>query len=187
MFSKYWSARRMHSPINEITLLRLAAILHDISRLDEPDNHATVGAAIAARWLQSWIANNDRNINVERLHDLIASHSDKGIHETDFSKAVLKDADILDEIGVISLFMASNWIERQSPFFFHRLRERLKGFEIPYCERQLGRLNTIGGRVILSEKKAFIEKLITQLDDELQCASDAEQLLVELSQENDGG
>jgi uncharacterized protein len=34
---------------HEITLLRLAAILHDIARIDNRENHAQLGAEVAAK------------------------------------------------------------------------------------------------------------------------------------------
>jgi hypothetical protein len=112
---------------------------------------------------------------------MIASHSDKTSPEPDYSKAVLKDADTLDEIGMMSVFMAANWVDTQSPFFFHDLRQRLLDVEIPYCEKKLGVLNTRAAREILQERKAFLENFAAQIDDELQMDSSIEQMLLAIS------
>jgi hypothetical protein len=77
--------------------------------------------------------------------------------------------------------MAANWLDTQSPFFFHDLRQRLLDVEIPYCERKLGVLNTRAAREILQERKAFLENFVAQIDDELQMDSSIEQMLLAIS------
>ena len=166
---------------SEIILLRLAAILHDIARMEKTDNHAKLGAEIAGKWLQGNSGYSLKSSDIERVLEMIAEHSKKDVHEQDFSKAVLKDADTLDEIGAMSIFMASNWLETQSPFFFYNLRQRLIDFEIPFCEKKLAALNTDGAKEILNEKKVFIENYIAQITDELQADSHIERMLLELS------
>jgi uncharacterized protein len=180
-------ARQPHTLSDgEIVRLRLAAILHDIGRLDGKDDHAQRGARLVDEWLQARPDIREQIEDADGLLELIASHSQKDAPETDFSKAVLKDADILDEIGALSVFMASNWIERGSPFFFHQLRQRLEQFELPFCERQLARLNTQAGRAILDEKRAFIEMFINQLDGELACDVEAYERLQTMKESNLG-
>ena len=161
----------------EIVLLRLAAILHDIGRLEITDNHARLGAEIVAEWLSG--APRDRLTRQQKssVLEMIAAHSNKGQAESNFSLAVLKDADTLDEIGVMSIFMCSNWIDKQSPFFFHDLRQRLLEFEIPFCEEKMEILNTKAAREILTEKRAFIENFIVQLENELEADQQIEPLL----------
>lgn len=166
---------------NEITLLRLAAILHDIGRLEKREDHARLGAETAIRWLMEFSSSLLSHHEVERVGAMIADHSDKANPEPDYSKAVLKDADTLDEIGMMSIFMAANWVEPQSPFFFHDLRQRLVDVEVPYCERKLGILNTEGAREILLEKKAFLENFIAQITDELQADVRIKQILLDIS------
>jgi uncharacterized protein len=175
-------ARDHHSlSKEEITLLRLAAILHDISRLENREEHAKLGAEIAGRWLIESSSTSLFEKDVQRVVEMIADHSNKTGPEPDYSKAVLKDADTLDEIGMMSIFMAANWVEPQSPFFFHNLRQRLVDVEIPYCERKLGILNTKGAKEILQEKKSFLENFISQINDELQTDAHIEQMLFDTS------
>ena len=176
-------SREDHSlSAEEVTMLRLAAILHDISRLEKREEHAKLGAETAKQWLTESSSTRLPDRDVTRVVEMIADHSNKADPEPDYSKAILKDADTLDEIGMMSVFMAANWVEMQSPFFFHDLRQRLIDAEIPYCERKLGILNTKGTREILQEKKAFLENFIAQIDDELQADARIEQML--LSQNN---
>lgn len=170
---------------HEIILLRLAAILHDIARLDKRENHAKAGAEIVEKWLQNNSGYNLKSGDITRVMEMIADHSNKDVREPDFSKAVLKDADTLDEIGAMSIFMTSNWLESQSPFFFYQLRQRLIDFELPFCDKKLSILNTDGAKEILREKKGFVENFIAQITDELKADSYIEQMLLGLSK--DGG
>lgn len=110
---------------HETTLLRLAAILHDLARLDKRENHAKLGAEMAKKWLIGQSRFLLENRDVDRVVAMIADHSNKGVQEQDFGKAVLKDADTLDEIGAMSIFMSGNWVDHESPFFFYDLRQRL--------------------------------------------------------------
>jgi uncharacterized protein len=175
-------ARENHSlSEHEIVLLRLAAILHDIARLDKRENHAKSGAEIVEKWLQDNSGYSLESGDTARVLEMIADHSNKDVREQDFGKAVLKDADTLDEIGAMSIFMTSNWLEPQSPFFFYELRQRLIDFELPFCDKKLAVLNTNGAKAILRQKKAFVENFIAQLTDELQADGYIEQMLLGLS------
>ena len=176
-------AREGQHPLSDhnILLLRLAAILHDIGRMDQREGHAQLGAEIAEKWLREYSSQLLEENDVARVVELIADHSNKEVREQDFSKAVLKDADTLDEIGAMSVMMAANGVETRSPFFFYDLRQRLIDFEIPYCDKKLAILNTNGAGEILKEKKAFIESFIDQLADETQGDPAIEQVLRELS------
>ena len=169
---------------DELLVLRLAAILHDIGRMGNREHHAAAGRTIVQAWLQARPEIRQEIPDVERLLAVMADHSNKGQTEPDFMKAVLKDADTLDEIGVMSVFMTANWLDRQSPFFFYQLHQRLVEFEMPFCEKKFAILNTPGARDILLEKKKFIEAFIVQLADELDTGKHAERLFaVQLNRE----
>jgi hypothetical protein len=161
----------------EIVLIRLAAIFHDIGRLEITENHAELGAQLVETWLLNHHSNWLTWDQVESVLEMISEHSNKENFDSSYSAAVLKDADTLDEIGVMSIFMSSNWIDHGSPFFFHDLRKRLIEFEIPFCNGKANLLNTNGAREILSEKKFFIENFITQVTNELASDEQIVQLL----------
>jgi uncharacterized protein len=171
----------------EVTLIRLAAILHDLARLEKREGHARLGAEIAQKWLSDSSGSTLSAHDMARVVEMIADHSNKANPEPDISKAILKDADTLDEIGVMSIFMAANWVETNSPFFFHDLRQRLIDVEIPFFERKLAILNTKGAKEILLEKKAFMQTFIAQVTDELQADTQIEQLLFQITKNSDGG
>lgn len=162
----------------ECRSLQLAAILHDIGRLEETENHAKTGAEITDRWLRGDPEGRLQPAEIERVVELIADHSNKSQREPDLAKAILKDADLLDEIGAMSIFMAGNWLDRESPFFFYHLQQRLVDVELPFCDRQLSRLSTAAAIEILKRKKTFVESFIAQLSDELQADSQIESRLL---------
>jgi uncharacterized protein len=151
----------------EVLITRLAAILHDIGRIHKREEHALVGKDI----INNWLRENQETLNSisdpERLLYLIERHSNKEEDDSDYCLKVLRDADILDEIGVISVFMASNWIDRSNPYFFQLLLDRLENFEIDFCDKGFKLLNTETAKLILAEKRSFIERLNKQLKDEL--------------------
>jgi uncharacterized protein len=155
---------------NQVNLIRLAAILHDIKRSEtaERSGHAAAGALAAGEWLAAHPELGLSASEVQYVVEMIAGHSNKSKPDPDLCSAVLKDADTLDEIGAISIFMSANWLDRESPFFFQHLAERLEKFEIPFCDQKLAILNTEGARQILREKKAFIERFLRQLRAELE-------------------
>lgn len=178
---KIMASERQKLPAHDVSLIRLAAILHDIGRLEKRDGHARLGADIAGKWLREEAIHRLERNDIERVVDLIADHSNKTFPEQDFGRAVLKDADTLDEIGAMSILMSSNWLEAQSPFFFYNLRKRLMDFELPFCDQKLAILNTDAAREILKEKKAFVASFIAQITDELQADAHIEQILFQLS------
>lgn len=151
----------------EVLTVRLAAILHDIGRIHTRENHALLGKNI----IQNWLKENEKILksikDPDRLLYLIEKHSDKEEVTSDYCLKVLRDADILDEIGVMSVFMASNWIDRSNPYFFHSLLDRLDKVEIDYCDSEIKLLNTETAKGILKEKKSFIELVNKKLKDEL--------------------
>jgi hypothetical protein len=104
----------------------------------------------------------------EKLLSLIAHHSEKDIPGPDLLHGILKDTDTLDEIGAVSIWMATNWLDRTSPDFLADLLERLRMVEIPFCERTLSQLNTPAAQGILRQKQQFIQTFIVQLESELQ-------------------
>jgi uncharacterized protein len=149
-------------------IIEMAAMLHDIGKIEVKKGHAKRSSEIVCSWLKSndYIASNVKNI--EKLLRIIETHSDKEIREEEMCSAILKDADTLDEIGALSIFMSGNQVDKHSPFFFNKLLDRLESFEISYCNRQMLKLNTNYGRKLLEDKRSFIEMFNSQLALELE-------------------
>jgi uncharacterized protein len=152
-------------------IIEMAAILHDIGKAEVREGHAKHSSEIVGKWLNGNVHIAIKVKNVEKLLGIIETHSDKESKEDDICSSILKDADTLDEIGALSIFMSANQVDRHSPFFFNELLERLKSFEIGYCDRQMLKLHTNYGRKLLKDKIEFIEMFNSQLALELEGTS----------------
>ena len=141
--------------------------MHDIGRIVQRENHSKFSAEIVEKWLENNLNIKSQIYDVEKLLNMIKNHSCKDQKEEDFGFAVFKDADELDEIGILSIFMASNRLDKKSPYFFNFLLDRVNNFEIKFCNETMKKLNTESAIKILSEKKKFIESFINQLDNEI--------------------
>lgn len=157
----------------EIFELRLAGRLHDIARLDAGSQHGEVGAALVRDWLDGDPQRGQALPNPQHVLEMIARHSQKNGVEPDSLLAILKDADLLDEIGALSIFLAGNHVERSSPDYYRLLLERLESTELAYCDQQMAHMHTPSGKQMLLERRRFIEGFITQLRIEQEGALDA--------------
>lgn len=157
---------------DEILLIKLAAVLHDIGKSEGKKGHAAKSVEVVKEWLKNNPLLGNEIKDLDRLYKVIANHSNKGVFDEDLCSSILKDADILDEIGILSIFMTSNWLDRQSPFFFNELVNRVEGFEIGYAEEQMTKLYTQHSKKILKEKIGFIKGFIKQLRSEIKETED---------------
>lgn len=152
----------------EILLTRLGAILHDVGRIQQREDHALIGMNIIEDAINSGHLFSSSDIDKSRLLYLIGTHSNKDEKDNDFCSVILKDADILDEIGVMSIFMASNWIDRGNPYFFSLLNQRVADREVKFCDESYRYLITESAKTILKQKKEFIQNFNKQLSDEIE-------------------
>jgi uncharacterized protein len=163
----------------EVLLTRLGAILHDVGRIHRREHHALLGKEI----VQAWLSENENISNTisdkNRLLYLIEKHSNKEEDTEDYCLQILRDADVLDEIGAMSIFMTSTWIDKSSPYFFKLLKDRIESFEINFCNEGFKLLNTEAAKVILEQKKAFISNFVNVLKDELYGTEDFGEVSIE--------
>jgi len=167
-----YALKIIENEFNEISeedklIIEIAAILHDIGKAEIKKGHAKQSAQIVSKWLNSNDHIASKVKNAEKLLRIIETHSDKDTKDKDICSCILKDADTLDEIGALSIFMSANQVDRHSPFFFNELLGRLKNFEISYCNLQMLKLNTNYGKKLLEDKRSFIEMFNSQLALEL--------------------
>lgn len=158
---------------NEIVLLRKAAIFHDIGSILKREDHAKRGMEITKRLLPNESGKN-------RILKLIAKHSEKNYFEDeDLLLDILKDADILDQIGAMSILMFANKYNYDEPMYYENVLNDLSKKDIEYCYRQMKRLRTKKAKQILNKKIEFIKMFIEQLKYETKNSYEMIQELIE--------
>lgn len=148
-------------------LIQVAAILHDIGKVYSRGDHAEKSGEIVENWLESNPNIAELVEDKKRLINIIKDHSNKGRRDDDLVSSILKDADLLDEIGAMSIFMASNRLNKETPHFFDELHKVLKEDELNYCCKELSKLQTQAAKKILMRKIEFIKSFVTELEYEL--------------------
>ena len=146
--------------------LVLACVFHDIGSLKSRENHALESGKIADVWLNEYVKNitNDQR---KIIIDMIVDHSNKTERCDHILSNILKDADLLDEIGVMSIFMTSMRVERDLNYF-ESVLSRIYERELPYCDKVFEMLYTESAKKILQEKKQFIIEFAKQLSNEIE-------------------
>ena len=106
----YYTCVKIGSYLNaNMNVLKIAAYLHDIGRIDENEdppkrNHAEISAEKAKKFL----ASNNFNLSQKEVDDIIhaiMAHSfSKNISSQTLEAKILSDADKLDAIGAIGLY-----------------------------------------------------------------------------------
>ncbi|HCC08362.1 MAG TPA: hypothetical protein DEP72_09430 [Clostridiales bacterium] len=156
----------------DIVLIRLAAILHDIGKVETEIEHSICSAEIVKKIFIPKNRHYFSKIDDEKLIDIIKKHSDKKNRDNDICSNILKDADILDETGVMSIFINERKLNQNSPFYYNELLERLKTSEMSFLDKTSEILYTKTAKEILNEKKSFLEKFVLQFEEELVMSSE---------------
>lgn len=153
--------------LGDIQLIQVAAILHDLGKVYSRAYHAERSGEIVEQWLELNPNIAELVEDKKRLINLIKDHSNKEKKDDDLVYSILKDADLLDEIGAMSIFMASNKLDRQTPYFFDDLYKILKEDELNYCYKEFCKLQTQAAKKILMRKIEFINSFVKELEYEL--------------------
>ena len=151
---------------SDILLIRAAALMHDIGSLDDRKNHHKAGAAVVKKWCRE----NPRikeAIDCKVLTSMILGHRKKNGREKKLTHAILKDADILDELGAMSIFALAHQVDSARYDYHARILHLLKKDEFSFLKKQQDRLTTPSAKRILRRKFAFIQEFARHLEEEL--------------------
>jgi len=143
--------------------LSLASILHDVGKIKGRDHHGRVSVSMIGDLLDGLNLSQDQ---VETIKYLIEHHSDKKNRTNHSLLNLFQDADALDEVGIQSVFMCSNWVDQASVFFFKDMESRLANEELAYIRRIDDILYYQASKTILKEREAFVSLVRDQLVDE---------------------
>lgn len=141
-------------------VLLLAAYLHDIGRLSEPENHAVRSASIARHVLKMLGYPEDK---IERVVEAVLAHSySLGYAATSMEAKILSDADRLDalgSIGLVRVLMYSGELGRDLSEAIDHIRVKL--LKLPET------MYTSEGRAEAERRvkaiRAFLEDLLNEL------------------------
>lgn len=146
-------------------LVRVTCLLHDIASLEDRRRHERRGAKI----VKNWCAKNGLTgaIDVKRLTGMIEGHRRKDGKEKDKGLAVVKDADILDQLGAMSVLMMGHRVDARRYDYYQRVAELLERDEYAFFQTRGRKLSTKTGRKIFEEKLAFVQTFTGHLRAEL--------------------
>lgn len=147
-------------------LIRTAAVLHDIGSLDDRKNHAKTGASVVKTWTTNKRSFTD-HFDTKELAKLIAGHQKKDPKEKDIHMAILCDADLLDGVGAMSIFMMANKASPSSHDYPKQVMEIMNSEGLDYLKKKRGKLATEAGKALLDRKAEFVESFYRELKDEL--------------------
>jgi putative nucleotidyltransferase with HDIG domain len=152
----------------EILTLKVAAILHDIGNVVQREDHGKIGAEIVDKLFESTEYINTSGIDKKKLITIIAGHSNKeNDSDRDIISVILKDADILDQIGAMSILMHSTKHNYNEYGFYQGVLGDISKKELEYCEEQYSLLRTSAAKQIMEQKINFIKGFKKQLEFEL--------------------
>ena len=153
---------------SEKILIRAAALVHDIGKSKTRENHAIIGGEIIKACIQNEKITFLTKDEEKELIYMISNHSNKEKRDDlNIGLNVLIDSDFLDEIGMMSLIMSTNWIDKNDPNYYALYQKRLEEMEIEYCNNGMKHLYTNMAKEILEEKLKFIRIANEQLKKEM--------------------
>ncbi len=166
----------------DMTVLRMAALLHDIGRAAQDASHGAIchaqkGACMAESWISESPLSNQRKHNI--LH-CIRSHRFRGEHRPQTLEAkILFDADKLDSIGAVGvarayLFAGEVGAQLHSPEVvadsseeYSRQDTGYREFRVKLC-RVRDRMLTDTGRAMAAARHEFMSAFFRQFLEEYQ-------------------
>lgn len=153
---------------SDIFTLQAASIFHDIGNVVQRENHGEIGAEIVRNLFDDTEFLSNCEIDKERLVHIIAHHSDKNNeNDRDLVSVILKDADVLDQVGAMSILMQGSKHDYNSYEYFNEVLDNLKNKELTYCEKEYLLLKTNPAKKIMNEKIKLIKNFIKQLTGEI--------------------
>lgn len=158
-----WAIKLQAQIGGDLEIIALAALLHDVG-WEEGREHGEVGAEIAVEYLDSIGLEPEK---ISRIGEIIRIHDDKDTEaELSLECKVVMDADLLDEVGAISVLWDSMATACEEEANYRKAYNRIKSFytgnrpKIRRCKTEVARLE-FGRRLKL------LEDFLTQLEREL--------------------
>jgi len=165
-----------------MNVLEAAAILHDIAREEENNNHgldhALLGAEMAGLILKDFDFTTDEVKNIK--HCISAHRYRNDIHPKTIEAKILFDADKLDSTGAIGISRAMAWVGRNNTQIYTTpeqtklaIERKSKTTDSPQTEFEIKikmieeKMFTASGKRIAKERIKFYKYFLDRLDKEI--------------------
>lgn len=158
-----WAIKLQAKLGGDLEIIALAALLHDVG-WEEGREHGEVGAEIAVEYLDSIGIDADK---ISRIGEIIRIHDDKDTQaELSLECQIVMDADLLDEVGAISVLWDSmaTACEDEASYkkSYYRIKEFYRG-----NRPKIRRCKTDVARVEFNRRMKTIDDFLAQLEREL--------------------
>lgn len=158
-----WAERLQASEGGDLEVLRIAALFHDVG-WDPERPHEEVGAEITQEYLNNSGLSEDK---IAAIVEAVAHHNHRS-SPGPFNKEtlIIQDADILDEVGVLTLVWDSlATAHRPKPSYRAVYERALKSLD--ELQKRAHQLRTPSGRRFYDEQVDVYERTIRLLEFEL--------------------
>lgn len=158
-----WAIKLQAKVGGDLEIIALAALLHDVG-WEEGREHGEVGAEIAVEYLDSIGVEPEK---IKRVGEIILVHDDKDTQrELSIECQVVMDADLLDEVGAVSVLWDSmaTACEDNANYkkAYYRIKQFYKGNRPKVC-----RCKTEVARLEFNRRMNTLEAFLVQLEKEL--------------------
>lgn len=158
-----WAIKLQSKVGGDLDIIALAALFHDVG-WEEGRDHGEVGAEIAVEYLDSIGLDPEK---IGRIGEIVRIHEDKDTDaELSLECSVVMDADLLDEVGALSVIWDSMATAcEEEPNYkkaYYRIKNYYKG-----NQPKIRRCKTEFARQEFGKRMKTIEDFLFQLEKEL--------------------
>lgn len=159
-----WAIKLQAKLGGDLDVIVLAALLHDIGWDDGGRPHGEVGAELAVEYLDSIGVDAD---TITRVGEIIMMHENKDTDkELSLECKIVMDADLLDEVGAISVLWDSMATACEDEASYKKAYYRIKSY-YRNNKPKIRRCKTDAARTEYTKRMQLLENFISQLEKEL--------------------
>lgn len=158
-----WAIKLQAKVGGDLEIIALAALLHDVG-WKEGREHGEVGAEIAVNYLDSIGMEPEK---ISRIGEIIRLHDDKDTEaELSLECQVVMDADLLDEVGAVSVLWDSMATACEDEANYKKAYYRIKNY-YRGNKPKIRRCKTDAARLEYDKRMKLLEDFLFQLEKEL--------------------